>query len=156
MHTAAAPRDVHSLGSVRLGVTLPPGAGTGICTPGGRTVSDSLKRSRMGAPNFSGIAVWCGKSADHCSSASSAADGQTEKDGGRAEKDHNRTSRNFFLPVVPCAGGSMIGLSGTSAWIQLPVIKRRWGAAENQQVGVPNIARSVVRPHRLAGPIPAH
>jgi hypothetical protein len=29
----------------------------GICTPSGRMVSDSLKRSRVGAPNFSGIAV---------------------------------------------------------------------------------------------------
>jgi hypothetical protein len=35
--------------------------------------SDSLKRSRMGVPNFSGIAVWSGKSTDHCFSTTSAA-----------------------------------------------------------------------------------
>jgi hypothetical protein len=49
--------DDHSVASAGLGVILPAGAGRGIGTRGGRAASDSLTRSRMGAPNFSGIAM---------------------------------------------------------------------------------------------------
>jgi hypothetical protein len=108
--------DLHSFGSARLGVTLRPGAGTGICIAGARIVSESLKRSRMGAPNFSGIAVGCGKSADHCSSTSSAALAWITKPRTIATAQ----AAIFFKTGAPmCAGGSIIDLSGTSAcrWI---------------------------------------
>src|SRR6266545_2079007 len=52
----------------------------------------------LDAPNFSGIAVWSGKSADHCFSTSSAALawGPNRERWRPSRERHHRTSRNFF------------------------------------------------------------